>query len=390
MVGFESGVVMNSILIMFHLESSAGYAMDNLLPTFVQMAEILVGQRKKIHVSFTRLDGGAHKKLLDGFDQLIEFDPASKSKSQHTFIENYVRQHRIDVVFGFDQLVWQPSYKYLRKGGVSKIVSYQGAPMSGLNRGIKLALKKLEVWLTPGSPDHFIFESQAMAKTAYQGRGIPKDKVSIVYLGVDEVKFKPTSDEYKYAHDTFEIPADRKIIYYSGHMEERKGVAVLIRAAMYLYGHYGRRDFHFLILGNKDGQEQRFLKLLGESGAGNHVTFGGYRRDIEKIVPSCFMGAIASTGWDSFTVSSLEVAACGLPLVVSNLQGLIETIEEGKTGFTFQPGDYKALANHIITLLDNQEIRNSMGENARKRILAGFTRPMQIDRLVDVMQKVAG
>ena len=57
MVGFESGVVMNSILIMFHLESSAGYAMDNLLPTFVQMAEILVGQRKKIHVSFTRLDG---------------------------------------------------------------------------------------------------------------------------------------------------------------------------------------------------------------------------------------------------------------------------------------------------------------------------------------------
>jgi len=380
---------MNSILIMFHLESSAGYAMDNLLPVFVQMAEALVGQREKIHISFTRLDGGAYNKLLDGFEQLIEFDPASKRKSQHAFIENYVRQHAIDVVFGFDQLVWQPSYKYLRKGGVRKIVSYQGAPMSGLNKGIKLILKKLEVWLTLGSPDHFIFESQAMAKTAYQGRGIAKNKIDIVYLGVDEVRFKPANEGSGYAYETFGIPSDRKIIYYSGHMEERKGVAVLIRAAIHLYEHHGRRDFHFLILGNKNGQERQFLKLLGESGAGNHVTFGGYRHDIEKILPGCFMGAIASTGWDSFTVSSLEVAACGLPLAVSNLQGLIETIEEGKTGFTFNTGDHEALGSHIITLLENPVIRNTMGSSARKRILAGYTRTMQIEHLVKVMQKVA-
>jgi len=379
---------MNSILIMFHLESSAGYAMDSLLQTFIKMAEALVGERSKIHVSFVRLDKGTFNEPLAKLEQVIEFDPASKNNSQHEFIKNYVKQHKIDVVFGFDQMVRQPAYKPLRRGGVRKIISYQGASMSGLNKGIKLALKKLEVWLTPRSPDHYIFESKAMAKTAYQGRGVSKNKVSIVYLGVDETRFKP-SDNTSYAYNAFAIPPEQKIIYYSGHMEERKGVAVLIQAAMYLYEHHGRRDFHFLILGNKDGEEQLFLDMLEGSGVSSHVTFGGYRNDVEKILPCCYMGTIASTGWDSFTISSLEVASCGLPLVVSKLQGLVETVEDGVTGFIFEPGDHVALAAHIIALLDDIEVRNLMGKNSRQRILDGFTRDMQVKHLVEVMKKVA-
>lgn len=380
---------MNAILIMFHIESSAGYAMDSLLLTFVRMAEALVGDRAKIHISFIRLDESSHCKLLSEFDQLVEYDPASKDLSQHAFIENYVRQYKIDVVFGFDQMLRQPAYRFLRRGGVKKIISYQGASMSGLNKGIKLVIKKLEVLLTPWSPDHYIFESKAMAKTAYQGRGVSRDKVSIVYLGVDEHRFKPSEKADNYAHDIFDIAPERKILYYSGHMEERKGVAVLVRAARYLYEHHKRRDFHLLILGNKEGEDQQFLQLLGNSGARGHVTFGGYRNDVEKIIPCCYMGAIATTGWDSFTLSSLEVAACGLPLVVSRLQGLVETIEDGVTGFAFEPGDHVAFSAHVITLLDNPDTRDRMGGNARKRVLLGFTRQQQVDNLVDVMKHVA-
>ena len=55
--------------------------------------------------------------------------------------------------------------------------------------------------------------------------------------------------------------------------------------------------------------------------------------DLSRIFPCCYAGVIASTGWDSFTVSSLEMASSGLPLVVSNLQGLSESIEADVTGF---------------------------------------------------------
>ena len=170
-------------------------------------------------------------------------------------------------------------------------------------------------------------------------------------------------------------------------MEKRQDVDVLMKAARHLYEQRNRRDFHFLIVDNKEGEEQEYLEMLNGSGASDHVTFGGYRNDIPKIIPSCYLGVIASTGWDSFTMSSLEIAECGLPLLVSNLQGLVETIDKGKTGYSFLPGDYMELSKLIIYMLDNQEVRNLIAKNARERILSGFTVQKQLERLVSLIKR---
>ena len=227
-----------------------------------------------------------------------------------------------------------------------------------------------------------------MAETAYRGRGIPFKKTSIVPLGVNEHDFRPEDGSTSHPHDAFGIPTDRKIIYYSGHMEERKGVSVLVRTAMDLYDKYDLRNYHFLILGNREGEEQQYLDMLVDTSAREHVTFGGYRDDVEKIIPGCYLGAIASTGWDSFTMSSLEIASCGLPLLVSRLQGLVETVQEGETGYTFTPGDHVELASLIAGLLADPDRRDRMGANARQRILSGYTKEQQIDNLVDVMHQI--
>ena len=59
------------------------------------------------------------------------------------------------------------------------------------------------------------------------------------------------------------------------------------------------------------------------------------------------------------------MAASGLPLVVSNLQGFAETIAKGKTGYSFEPGNHIELSERIIVMLDDTDNRNIMGENAR-------------------------
>jgi len=378
----------NSILVSFHVSPDAGYAINSLITTFIRMAEKLVVDERNIHVTFPGMTGKERCDAITGVRNLVEFDPATRDPGKLDMIQTYIRKHGIEVVFGFDLPVRQASYRYMRQAGVRRIVSYQGAPMSGLNSGILLLLKRLEVMCVPGSPDHYIFESQAMAETAYRGRGVPLARTSIVHLGVDENRYRPADSLSGYAYDTFSIPRDRKIIYYSGHMEERKGVAVLVHAARDLYDRHDRRDFHFLILGNRDGEEQRFLDMLRGTEARKHVTFGGYRKDVEQILPGCYLGAIASTGWDSFTMSSLEIASCGLPLLVSRLQGLVETIEEGKTGYAFTPREHAELATHIVRLLDDSDRRDRMGACARQRILSGYTKQQQIDRLADVMQRV--
>ncbi len=380
---------MNALMIMFHCEMDAGYAIDSLLDVFLEMAAKLVPETCNIHLSFTKLAANKSEKQINKNIKIIEFDPALEDKNKFIFIKEYIKENNIDVIFGFDQPVSRHSYRYMRAGGVKFFVSYCGAPTSSINSGLKVVIKRIEVMLRRYSPDHYIYESKAMAMTAYNGRGIQKNKVSIVYLGVDTDTYKPSTDKTFYAHQQFNIPNERKIIYYSGHMEKRKGVDVLIKAAKYLSEHVGRTDFHFLILGNRSGEEKNFLKLLGESKAKHHVTFGGYRKDINKILPSCYLGAIASTGWDSFTMSSLEIASCGIPLLVSNLQGLVETIDEGKTGLLFDTGDYEQLAGHIRILLDDEEKRNLMGAEARKRILLSFSKRRQVENLVCLMNKLS-
>ena len=379
---------MDAILLTLHVNPDTGYAIDSLLNTFVKMARKLVDDDSKLHISFPDLSGLEKCTVLSGVENIVQFEPATKDVEKLANIKSYIRKHGIDVVFGFDQPVHQVSCRYMRQAGVKWIISYQGAPMSSLNSGLRLLLKRLEVKLRFGSPDHYIFESRAMAETAYRGRGIPFARTSIVNLGVDEKRFCPEDAPSNYAHQTFHIPEDRKIIYYSGHMEERKGVAILMKAAKSLYENYGRNDFHFLILGNRKGEERQFIDMLGVSGVQDHVTFAGYRRDVEQILPTCYLGAIASTGWDSFTMSSLEIAACGLPLLVSRLQGLVETIDEGKTGYTFNPGAYDELADRITEFLDSPEKQKRMGTCARQRIIKLFTKQQQIDNLAKTVKQV--
>lgn len=88
-------------------------------------------------------------------------------------------------------------------------------------------------------------------------------------------------------------------------------------------------------------------------------------------------------------MSSLEIAACGLPLVASRLQGLIETVEHGVTGYLFKTGDYQELASRLAELLDAPSLRNRLGENARRRILTNFTLQKQMVNLVDIVNAVA-
>lgn len=259
--------------------------------------------------------------------------------------------------------------------------------MSDFCPAYKLFFKRLQVLLSRFKPDHFIFESKNMAMSAIFGRGISSSRVSIVNLGVDPEKFSPYNKS-SYVYRTFNIPSNRKVIIYSGHMEERKGVHVIIKAAAFMVNQLHRYDIHFLIAGNKNGEESRFYHLYQNSMAQNHITFAGYRDDLAKITPCCYTGVIASTGWDSFTVSSLEMASCGLPLIVSNLQGLPETIEPDVTGFLFNTGDSLDLASKLIQVLDDPVLHRSMSNAARNRILQNFTFDYQVQKLSNTLKTV--
>jgi glycosyltransferase involved in cell wall biosynthesis len=64
----------------------------------------------------------------------------------------------------------------------------------------------------------------------------------------------------------------------------------------------------------------------------------------------------------------LEAMACGKPVVSTNVGGIPDIVDHGISGILFKPGDIKAFRDSLITLIDNRELRNTMGIKARHKI----------------------
>ncbi|MFE8071672.1 glycosyltransferase family 4 protein [Marinobacteraceae bacterium S3BR75-40.1] len=366
------------ILLLYHCRANTGYAIETLEKIFWEMALKITGDPRNIFLCYPSYSHGYPTYAPSTFSNYIEFDPTTKEKTELDRFGNFIHENKINIIFGFDQPPKRSYYKIARRSGINKIVSYWGAPMSSLNYGIKLLLKKIEISLYPSQPDLYIFESKAMQESAYKGRGIPISHTAVCHLGIDTSKYKPKKEDQFYAHDQLFIDKSQKLVFYSGHFEKRKGVDVIVQAANKITKE--RDDISFILFGNQPGEERPYEELLSNK-AKKHVFFGGYRRDLNKLHRSCYAGVIASTGWDSFTVSSLEMQASGLPLMVSDLPGLNEAIEDEVTGFKFPALDYNALANKLIKLADNPRLQNEMAQNAVERISQQFSQEKQIENL---------
>lgn len=357
----------SSILIMLHCEQNTGYAIGVLEQVFLEAARKSGYSDEEIFWSY--------KSVEETATNIIQCD--YKSVDQE-FLYAFLTRNSINQVIAFDLNYPSPVIDTLKRARVKRVISYWGAGMSSINSGIKLIAKRLEWLLRSNKPDHFIFESEAMRKTATAGRGVPHNRTSVVPLGVDTQTYRPDYGNYHYAHTLLGIPADRKIVFYSGHMEERKGVRVIVKAAIELVDNQKNKGLHFVLCGNKGDEARVYQQLLKGTEAAEHVTFAGYRNDIADLMRSSFVGVIASTGWDSFTMSSVEMMASGLPLIVSNLQGLSETTIDNVTGFYITPGDYRELAERIGILSTSPTLAKDFSSAARLRAVKRFSRERQV------------
>lgn len=375
------------MLVLFHCESNPGYAASSHEHTFLEVAKTLTGDFRNIHYAYANLDRGMTPSLPSELTNVLHLDTRWSDPASLRQTEEYVRTQRITRLLGFDQPVSRPMYQALRRGGIRTFVSYWGAPMSSLNNGFKLLLKKLEVSARRYGPDHYIFQSAGMRDTAVNGRGIPYAKTSIVKTGIDTERYAPDEAKRFYAHECFDIPRNRKIIVFSGHMERRKGVHVILQAAKVLTQELGHRDAHFLILGNRPGEQKLFEQYLQEPEVNNHITFGGYRTDVPDLLKSCSIGMIASVVWDSFPMSSLEMAATQLPLLVSDLPGLNEAVTPD-TGLKFPVEDHVDAAQKLRLLLTDSNLLSNMGKQGRARVIENYSRKSQSEGIVSIFNSL--
>lgn len=368
----------SGVIFMIHCPQGIGYAIGRLVEIFKLAAEKSGYSEDRVFFSYIRVSDNEGGRLLE-----CDYNNVGNKE----IVKRFIRDNNIKYAVAFDLNYPSVILPVLKQAGVSKIISYWGARISSQNNGVKLSLKRLEWYFRRNKPDFYIFESRAMQKTATHGRGIPVKNTCVVPLGVDTEKFLP-SNVKNYIYQELEIPVSRAVIFYSGHMEERKGVHVIINAAIELIDNRDLSEIHFVICGNLPGEEKPFIAMLNNKKAEQHVTFAGYREDIEQLMASATLGVIASTGWDSFTMSSVEMMASGLPLIVSDLEGLSETIVNGDNGYLFSPGNVIELADSIQELVSNEVLQARFSKASRDRAVDLFSKDKQVKRLSEIMNKI--
>ena len=102
-----------------------------------------------------------------------------------------------------------------------------------------------------------------------------------------------------------------------------------------------------------------------------NINITGYlpRKEVFKILPKAAV-YIQPSLWEGMPVAVLEAMAAAKPVVASNIIGNKDLIEDGKTGMLFNPEDIDGFVQTITTLLDDKNLRTTIGKNAREYVAA--------------------
>lgn len=122
-----------------------------------------------------------------------------------------------------------------------------------------------------------------------------------------------------------------------------------------------------------DGPELTIAcRLVSELGLNDYVQFLGNQKHVAEILSISDLMLLLSEK-ESFGLVALEAMACGVPVIGTDIGGIPEVIEDGKTGFICEVGDITSIAERGVQLLMNEELHQQMSENAVRRVRDYFS-----------------
>ncbi len=211
---------------------------------------------------------------------------------------------------------------------------------------------------------------------------------AIVPPGVDENLFKPIKKTG--IRKKIGVGTKTKMVFAVGRFVEKKGFACLINAMEKVKA----RDVVCVIAGV--GPLEGSLKQLAkEKGLEKKVLFPGWVKNSELplwmneadvvVVPS-----IVDSRGDTETLGivAIEAIACGSPIIVSNVGGLVDVVKHGFNGFIARQKDSNDLAKKINLILQSNSLNNKMAKNAREHAEQNFSWAKTVEKTIEIYQKV--
>ncbi|MBR3607491.1 MAG: glycosyltransferase family 4 protein [Lachnospiraceae bacterium] len=177
----------------------------------------------------------------------------------------------------------------------------------------------------------------------------------------------------------------KKQILFLGEISERKGCYDLAQIYQKIVEAVG--EIPFIIAGDGEAEEVEatFKGLQLES----KVMFTGWVRGEKKkklLEESQFF--LFPTYNEGMPMVILEAMAYNMAIVTTNVGGIPKLIENGKNGFLCEPGDIHRLAEKMILLICNEELREKYVNNSREKVVANFSLKQHLSKIIAVYEEV--
>ena len=250
--------------------------------------------------------------------------------------------------------------------------------------------QKVADWTLKGYTDVAIAVSKSTAEFVTGARLMPPDRVKVVYLGapLDEFGQPITLEERAAARTALGVAPDDVVVGTVTRLHDSKGNEYLVDAARIVID--ARPHARFFLFG-----EGPLLGSLQQQAAalnlGDRFVFGGFVKDVRGVLAAFDMSVFPSL-WEGTPLTVFEALGAARPIVATDADGLMEVLTPDVDALIVPKRDARALADRMIRLIDDPELRSRLGASARRTAegydITAFVRKME--RLYDILHRDPG
>jgi glycosyltransferase involved in cell wall biosynthesis len=290
-----------------------------------------------------------------------------------TTLRRMHQERSIDVILIYDSIAFISVYFFACRNRIPTVFSVQASIFSqGRNANysfLATQVYKFTNCFVARRADKLICISQEMTRCALYA-GASEDNIFLVHNPIDLSCFKPTLRK-----------KINKTCLYVGALSPVKGVEYLIHAIPQILKLLP--DTRFLLIG--EGPQRELLEeLIQKYEVGKEVELLGYMPH-NKLLPyyqQADLFVMPSIN-EPQGIVALEAMACGLPVVASNVGGIPEMVQHGKTGMLVPPAEPESLAKAIVDLFANERMYHSYSTCALNAVNK-FSWAQNISRYINI------
>lgn len=218
--------------------------------------------------------------------------------------------------------------------------------------------------------------------------GVPEGRVQTVYNGTDfafEGQILPAADGG--VRTELSLPTDTTLIGMFGQVNAFKGSQLLVKAARIILQRFP--SVYFVFVGQaKPAFQQELIGLAQANGVLDHLRFTGVRSDVQRMMAAMDIITLPSC-YEACSMAIIEAMAVGKPVVATRAGGNPELVQDGETGLLIERTP-EALADALISILDDAKRRKSMGEAAHLVAKARFSASIMVSQIEALYNDLVG